>query len=83
MDSFIHLKTMRDYSRNDVKEFLREVKKKISPSNFKEFVNCIKSLSDKNKTTNRKAIYDYVFNMLGKENQDLYFKFEALLSRSN
>ena len=71
---------MRDTSRNDVKEFLREAKKKINPNLFKEFIKCIKSLSEKNQNVNRKAIFDYVEKIFGKENKDLYSTFEMLLS---
>jgi len=69
-------------SRNEVKVFLNEVREKIPSKDFKEFIQLIKILTDKNSQegTNRKEIFDKVKILFGIQYRDMYLKFEHLLS---
>lgn len=71
-------------SRVEIKFFLQEVKEKISPKNFKQFISYIKILTDKNGVvTNRSEIFENVKSLFGIENKELYLKFEQILSIKN
>ena len=73
--------SINNSSRNDVKSFLSEVKEKISSKDFKEFIKYIKILTDRsNSVINRKEIFDKVKILFGNEYNDLYKKFELILS---
>lgn len=67
-------------SRNKVKEFLNEVKDKLDPKSFKIFIKHVKVLTDKTSNVNRKTVFEQVRLLFGEEHEDLYFKFEAILS---
>jgi hypothetical protein len=68
-------------SRNEVKTFLTEVRERVPPKEFKEFIKYIKILTDKNGVNlNRKETFENVRILFGKEYRDLFHKFEHLLS---
>ena len=66
-------------SRNDVKNYLKEVKSIVDPKMFKEFIKNIKLLTNKTAKVNKKAIIDNVKNLFGDQYIDLYMKFETIL----
>ena len=66
-------------SRNDVKNYLKEVKDIVDPKLFKEFIKNIKLLTNKTANVNKKAIIENVKNLFGEEYIDLYLKFETIL----
>lgn len=67
-------------SKRDVKNFLKEVKAKIEPKKFKEFIRNIKLLTAKNKTAfNREIIVESIRKIFGDENNDLFIKFENII----
>jgi hypothetical protein len=74
-----------NFSRNEVKYFLNEVRDKIPSKDFKEFIKLIKILTEKNNqgSVNRKEIFDKVKNLFGLQFKDMYNKFELLLSLKN
>jgi hypothetical protein len=70
-----------DTNRNNVKNFLNEVKEKIPAKDFKEFIKYIKILTDKTQQQiNRKEIFQEVRKIFGNNFTDLYTRFELLLS---
>lgn len=67
-------------SKADVKNYLKEVKSRIEPRKFKEFIRNIKLLTAKNKTTfNREIIVESIRKIFGDENNDLFIKFENII----
>lgn len=66
-------------SRNEVKNYLKEVKDIVDPKLFKEFIKNIKLLTNKTANVNKKAIIDNVKNLFGDQYIDLYMKFETIL----
>ena len=66
-------------SRNDVKNYLKEVKDIVDPKLFKEFIKNIKLLTNKTANVNKKAIIENVKNLFGEEYIELYLKFETIL----
>jgi len=67
-------------SKADVKNYLKEVKSRIEPRKFKEFIRNIKLLTAKNKTTfNREIIVESIRKIFGEENNDLFIKFENII----
>lgn len=66
-------------SRNDVKNYLKEVKSIVDPKLFKEFIKNIKLLTNKTANVNKKAIIENVKNLFGEQYIDLYVKFETIL----
>lgn len=69
----------RGQSRNDVKQFLAEVKKEIDPKTFKEFIKFIKMLTNKNIEVDKKEIFENVRLLLGEKHKILYKRFEDIL----
>ena len=63
-------------SRNEVKNYLKEVKDIVDPKLFKEFIKNIKLLTNKTANVNKKAIIENVRNLFGEQYIDLYMKFE-------
>ena len=66
-------------SRNEVKNYLKEVKDIVDPKLFKEFIKNIKLLTNKTANVNKKAIIENVRNLFGEQYTDLYMKFEKIL----
>ena len=67
-------------SKRDVKNYLREVKSKIEPKKFKEFIKNIKLLSNKNNSSlNKDIIVESVRILFGEENEDLFIKFKTTI----
>lgn len=66
-------------TRNDVKAFLSEVKNEIDPQTFKEFIKCIKMLTNKTIPVDKYEIFENVKLLFGEKNKDLYKKFEEAL----
>ena len=67
-------------SKKDVKKYLKEVKSKIEPKKFKEFIRNIKLLTAKNNAAlNKDIIMDSVRILFGEEHKDLFIRFEAII----
>lgn len=66
-------------TRNDVKAFLSEVKNEIDPKTFKEFIKCIKMLTNKTIPVDKYEIFENVKLLFGEKNKELYKKFEEAL----
>ena len=66
-------------SRNEVKNYLKEVKDIVDPKLFKEFIKNIKLLTNKTANVNKKAIIENVRHLFGEQYIDLYMKFETIL----
>ena len=66
-------------SRNEVKNYLKEVKDIVDPKLFKEFIKNIKLLTNKTANVNKKAIIENVRKLFGEQYIDLYMKFETIL----
>lgn len=69
----------RGQNRNEVKNYIAEIKEQIAPKSFKEFIKCIKMLANKQTVTNKKEIFTNVKLLLGEDHKDLYLKFEEIL----
>ena len=67
-------------SKRDVKNFLKEVKAKIEPKKFKEFIRNIKLLTVKNNSAlNKDIIVESVRIIFGEEHKDLFIRFETII----
>ena len=67
-------------SKRDVKNFLKEVKDKIEPKKFKEFIRNIKLLTAKNNSAlNKDIIVESVRILFGEEHKDLFIRFENII----
>ncbi len=67
-------------TKTEVKNYLKEVKKKIEPRKFKEFIRNIKLLTAKNNSTlNKDIIVESVRILFGEEHKDLFIKFESII----
>ena len=67
-------------SKAEVKSYLKEVKSKIEPHKFKEFIRNIKLLTAKNNTTfNKDIIVESVRKIFGETNKDLFIKFQYII----
>ena len=67
-------------TKAEVKNYLKEVKQKIEPWKFKEFIRNIKLLTSKNNTTiNKDIIVESVRILFGDEHKDLFIKFESII----
>ena len=67
-------------SKKEVKNYLKEVKSKIEPKKFKEFIRNIKLLTAKNNTAlNRDIIMESVRILFGEEHKDLFIRFENII----
>jgi len=67
-------------SKKQVKNYLKEVKSKIEPKKFKEFIRYIKSLTAKNNSAlNRDIIMESVRTLFGEEHKDLFIRFENII----
>ena len=67
-------------SKKDVKDYLKEVKEKIEPRKFKEFIRNIKLLTSKSEIApNKESIVESMRNLFGKEHIDLFLRFEKII----
>ena len=67
-------------SKKEVKNYLKEVKSKIEPKKFKEFIRNIKLLTAKNNSAlNKDIIVESVRILFGEEHKDLFIRFEAII----
>ena len=67
-------------SKNEVKQYLKEVKAKIEPRKFKEFISNIKLLTSKREIApNREAIIENMRILFGEEHKDLFLRFEKII----
>lgn len=67
-------------TKDEVKKYLKEVKSKIDPKKFKEFIRNIKLLTAKNNTSlNKNIIVESVRKLFGDEHKDLFIKFENII----
>jgi hypothetical protein len=67
-------------SKKDVKNYLKEVKSKIEPKKFKEFIRNIKLLTAKNNSAlNKNVIVESVRILFGDEHKDLFIRFENII----
>ena len=67
-------------SKKQVKNYLKEVKSKIEPKKFKEFIRYIKSLTAKNNSAlNRDIIMESVRILFGEKHKDLFIRFENII----
>lgn len=66
--------------KNEVKKYLNEVKDKVEPQLFHEFITYIKIMTGKsNSSTNKKEIIDKVKELFGTQHYDLFQKFEMIV----
>lgn len=71
-------------SKAEVKSYLKEVKSRVEPRKFKEFIRNIKLLTAKSNTSiNKEIIVESVRKLFGEENKDLFFKFEIIIGYKN
>ena len=67
-------------SKKDVKEYLKEVKEKIEPKKFKEFIRNIKLLTSKSEIApNKEIIIENMRKLFGNEHLDLFLRFEKII----
>jgi len=67
-------------TKADVKNYLKEVKSKIEPKKFKEFIRNIKLLTAKNNNSlNKDIIVESVRILFGDEHKDLFIKFQSII----
>jgi hypothetical protein len=73
------------HSKNEVKLYLKEVKSKVDPIIFKEFIQNIKLLTNsKNKNgVDKKSVIEKVRLLFGEQFKDLFIKFESILGFTN
>ncbi len=69
---------MTQESRDEIKEFLLQVKGRIQAKDFKEFISDIKLLTDRNNICNKNEVINHV-NMIFQNHRDLYASFEEIL----
>ena len=67
-------------SKKNVKNYLKEVKTRIEPTKFREFIRNIKLLTaKKNSALNKEIIIESVRILFGEENKDLFIKFKTII----
>ena len=67
-------------SKKEVKNYLKEVKSKIEPKKFKEFIRNIKLLTAKNNSAlNKNIIIESVKILFGEEHKDLFIRFQTIV----
>lgn len=72
--------TYNNSGKMDVKNYLKEVKKKVDPDMFKKFIAHIKLLTSKNNSGFKKEIVlENVRLLFGEEYKELYLKFENII----
>ena len=75
----------RIYSKGEVKLFLKEVKSRVNPVIFKEFIQNIKLLTSNknNRGVDKNVIVENVKMLFGEEYKDLFIKFGAIIGVNN
>ena len=73
------------HSKNEVKLYLKEVKSKVDPIIFKEFIQNIKLLTNSKEKNgvDRNSIIEKVRILFGEQFKDLFIKFESILGFNN
>ena len=73
------------HSKNEVKIYLKEVKSKVDPIIFKEFIHNIKLLTKKENNNNieKSKVIERVRILFGEQFKDLFIKFESILGFTN
>jgi transposase-like protein len=67
-------------SKEEVKNYLKEVKSKIEPIKFKQFIKIIKLFTSKNNSPlNKNIIIESVRQLFGTKHQDLYLRFQNIV----
>jgi len=72
----------RNHSKNEVKLYLKEVKEKVEPFIFKEFIKNIKLLTSSKEMkggVDRKQIVENVRILFGEQYKELFIKFGAII----
>ena len=71
----------KSQSKNEVKLYLKEVKGKVEPYIFKEFIKNIKLLTSSKETNgiDRNIIVENVKLLFGEQYKDLFIKFESII----
>ena len=69
------------HSKNEVKQYLKEVKQKVEPHIFKEFIKNIKLLTSSRETNgiDKNIIVENVQSLFGEQYKDLFIKFESII----
>lgn len=69
------------HSKNEVKLYLKEVKAKVDPIIFKEFIQNIKLLTNSKESNgvNKSDVIEKVRILFGEEFKDLFIKFESII----
>ena len=78
--------SLQRHSKNDVKIFLKEVKSKVDPPIFKEFIQNIKLLTnakDKKSDVDKNTVIEKVRLLFGEQFKDLFIKFESIIGITN
>ena len=72
-------------SKNEVKLYLKEVKSKVDPIIFKEFIQNIKLLtnSKEKKGVDKNSVIERVRILFGEQFKDLFIKFQSILGFNN
>ena len=74
------------HSKNEVKMFLKEVKSKVDPFIFKEFIQNIKLLTNPKESNNgvdKNTIVEKVRILFGEQFKDLSIRFESIIGINN
>ena len=73
------------HSKMEVKSYLKEVKSRVNPILFKDFIQNVKLLtSSKEKNgVDKKSVVEKVRILFGEEFKDLYIKFESIIGIKN
>ena len=73
------------HSKNEVKLYLKEVKSKVDPIIFKEFIQNIKLLTNSKEKNgvDKKSVVEKVKMLFGEQFKDLYIKFESIIGINN
>lgn len=70
--------------KNEIKNYLKEVKGRVNKECFSHFIKNIKLLTSKNNANaNRRQAVENVKELFGEQHQDLYEKFEVILGIKN
>ena len=72
----------RNHSKNEVKLYLKEVKEKVEPFIFKEFIKNIKLLTSSKEmkgAVDRQKVVENVKLLFGEQYKELFIKFEAII----
>ena len=84
-NSLLTMSNCRIYSKGEVKLFLKEVKSRVNPIIFKEFIQNVKLLTTtkNNSKINKKLIVENVKVLFGEEFKDWFVKFGSIIGINN